>query len=196
MKAVIKCHETEKWTEVLPLVMLGIRTAYKEDLQISPAEMVYGSQIHIPGEFSTPSQKVSESEFVKQLHQRINKQKPIPTTRHGNKRTFIYKEIKTTPFMFLRNEAQKVALQPTYEGPYKVIRRTEKNFVIEKKGQEIRLSNDRLKPAHTLDGTNNTLPRKDSSLQETQNIPEEKITIQIKSGRRVRFTERYQASFT
>ena len=81
LKTAIKCHETEKWTEVLPLVMLGIRTAYKEDLQTSPAEVVYGSQIHLPGEFFTPSQKVSESEFVKQLQQKINNQKPTPATR-------------------------------------------------------------------------------------------------------------------
>jgi hypothetical protein len=138
--------------------MLGKRTAYKEDLQTSPTEMVYGSQIHIPGEFFAPSQKVSESEFVKQLQQRINNQKPTPATRHGNKRTFVYKQMKTTPFVFLRNEAQKGAPQLTYEGPYKVMRRTDKNFVVEKKGQEIRVSVDRLKPAHPLGGENDTPP--------------------------------------
>ena len=175
--------------------MLGKRTAYKEDLQTSPTEMVYGSQIHIPGEFFAPSQKVSESEFVKQLQQRINNQKPTPATRHGNKKTFVYKEMKTMPFVFLRNEAQKGALQPTYEGPDKVIRRTDKNFVIEKNGQEIRVSVDRLKSAHTLGGENDTPQRKDSLLQETHYPPEEKIPIQTKSGRRVRFTERYQAGF-
>ena len=44
LKTTIKCHETEKWTEVLPFVMLGVRTTYKENLQISPAEMVFTHQ--------------------------------------------------------------------------------------------------------------------------------------------------------
>jgi len=33
LKAAIMCHAEEKWTEALPLVLLGIRTAYKEDSQ-------------------------------------------------------------------------------------------------------------------------------------------------------------------
>ena len=37
LKAAIMCHAEEKWTEALPLVLLGIRTAYKEDLQSSAA---------------------------------------------------------------------------------------------------------------------------------------------------------------
>ena len=72
--------------------------------------------------------------------------------------------MKTTPFVFLRNEAQKGVLQPTYERRYKVIMRTDNNFVIEKKGQEIRVSVDRLKPAHTLGGENDTPQRKNSLL--------------------------------
>jgi hypothetical protein len=36
------CHADQHWTEVLPLVLLGIRTAFKEDLQASVAELVYG----------------------------------------------------------------------------------------------------------------------------------------------------------
>ncbi|KOX69027.1 hypothetical protein WN51_07097 [Melipona quadrifasciata] len=45
LKAAIKCHETENWVEMLPLVLLGIRTAVKEDLKISAAEIIYGRGI-------------------------------------------------------------------------------------------------------------------------------------------------------
>jgi hypothetical protein len=40
LKAAIMCHADQHWTEALPLVLLGIRTAFKEDLQASVAEMV------------------------------------------------------------------------------------------------------------------------------------------------------------
>jgi hypothetical protein len=40
LKAAIMCHVDQQWTEVLPLVLLGICTAFKEDLQASVAELV------------------------------------------------------------------------------------------------------------------------------------------------------------
>lgn len=40
-KASIKCRETEKWVDILPTVLLGLRTCYKEDLGCSVAELLY-----------------------------------------------------------------------------------------------------------------------------------------------------------
>jgi cleavage and polyadenylation specificity factor subunit 1 len=42
LKAAIMCHADQQWAEALPLVLLGTRTAFKEDLQPSLAEFVYG----------------------------------------------------------------------------------------------------------------------------------------------------------
>ena len=42
---------SQRWTETLPLVVLGIRTALKADLGCSVAEMVFGTTIRLPGEF-------------------------------------------------------------------------------------------------------------------------------------------------
>jgi hypothetical protein len=42
LKAAIMCHADQHWTKALPLVLLGIRTAFKEDLLASVAEFVYG----------------------------------------------------------------------------------------------------------------------------------------------------------
>ncbi|GBM76229.1 Transposon Tf2-11 polyprotein [Araneus ventricosus] len=41
MKAAIMCHTSVHWVSALPAVLLGPRTFFKEDLQCSPAEMVY-----------------------------------------------------------------------------------------------------------------------------------------------------------
>ena len=43
------------WSESLPWVLLGIRTAIKEDLRFSTAELVYGTTLRLPGEFISPS---------------------------------------------------------------------------------------------------------------------------------------------
>ena len=41
------------WIDELPWVLLGLRTATKEDLQTSPAEMVFGDSPLLPGEFAS-----------------------------------------------------------------------------------------------------------------------------------------------
>jgi transposase InsO family protein len=54
LKAAIMCHADKQWTEALPLVLLSIRTTYKEDLQSSPAELIYGEPLWVPSEFLVP----------------------------------------------------------------------------------------------------------------------------------------------
>jgi hypothetical protein len=49
------CHEDQQWTEALPLVLLGIRTSYKADLQASVSELMYCEPLRIPGELLTPA---------------------------------------------------------------------------------------------------------------------------------------------
>lgn len=49
MKAAIKCQNNSSWTDTLPLILLGLRSAYKEDLAPSPAEMLYGTKLKLPG---------------------------------------------------------------------------------------------------------------------------------------------------
>ena len=54
LKSALKClTDTTHWTKVLPLVILGIRTTFKENLKCTPAELVYGITLHLLGEFFT-----------------------------------------------------------------------------------------------------------------------------------------------
>ena len=74
-------HAAEKWAEALPLV-LGIRTAYKEDLQSSAAELVYGEPLRFLGEFLIPAAlKVEPSIFIMQLRRHMNQLRP--PQQHG-----------------------------------------------------------------------------------------------------------------
>ena len=41
-KAALMCHSNESWVDALPLVVLGLKTAQKEDLKSSSAELLYG----------------------------------------------------------------------------------------------------------------------------------------------------------
>ena len=52
LKASLMAHLPQtNWVEFLPLVLLGIRTALKEDIQQTSAELVYGTTLRLPGVF-------------------------------------------------------------------------------------------------------------------------------------------------
>ncbi|GBP65780.1 Glutamate receptor-interacting protein 2 [Eumeta japonica] len=51
LKAAIVCHESANWVESLPLVLLGIHSALKEDLETTSAELFYGQPLRLLGEF-------------------------------------------------------------------------------------------------------------------------------------------------
>ncbi|BHF85126.1 hypothetical protein SprV_1002828500 [Sparganum proliferum] len=60
LKASLRAHDNPShWSEHLPLVMLGIRTALKPDLECSAAELVYGTTLRIPREFFGTVQQLS-----------------------------------------------------------------------------------------------------------------------------------------
>ena len=52
LKSSLKAYlNTSSWSENLPLVLLGLRSAVKEDLQHSVAEFVFGTTLRLPGQF-------------------------------------------------------------------------------------------------------------------------------------------------
>jgi hypothetical protein len=78
------CHADEHWAEALPLVLLGIRRAWKDDLKDSSAELVYGSPLQLPGEFFAPSpaECTDVTDFASRLNVHIGKLRPVPASRH------------------------------------------------------------------------------------------------------------------
>lgn len=48
------CSPHKPWPEQLPLVLLGLRTAVKDELQASLAEMLYGTSLRISDDFFVP----------------------------------------------------------------------------------------------------------------------------------------------
>ena len=55
LKNFLKARTTSPhWMEHLPFTLLGLRTTWREELGCSPAELVYGSTLRIPGEFIDP----------------------------------------------------------------------------------------------------------------------------------------------
>ncbi|XP_046608719.1 uncharacterized protein LOC124299509 [Neodiprion virginianus] len=173
LKAAIRCHENNQWTRSLPIVLLGIRAAWREDIQATSAELVYGEPLRLPGEFiaSTPQQSEDTSSYVKDLRRRMQELQPTPVIRHGQRKIFVFKDLRTTSHVLLRHDAIKNALENPYDGPYLVISRGTKDFVINNKGKEITVSIDRLKPAYILHEGDQDVSLQSTAERTTQQAP-------------------------
>jgi hypothetical protein len=95
------------------LVLLGLRTAYKEELQSSAAELVYGEPLRVPGEFLVPAAPTVEpSIFIQQLRRFMDHLRPTPAARHASPPTFIHKDLQDSTHVFLRQDTIRRALEP------------------------------------------------------------------------------------
>ena len=70
-----------------------------------------------------------------------------PDTRPSSRPTQVHKDLCTSPFVFVRVDGVRKPLQPPYEGPYKVLERRDKFFVLDRNGRRDSVSIDRLKVA-------------------------------------------------
>lgn len=41
----------QRWTEILPTVLMGLHSTLREDVGVSPAKMLYGTILRLPGDF-------------------------------------------------------------------------------------------------------------------------------------------------
>ncbi|GFT72712.1 retrovirus-related Pol polyprotein from transposon opus [Trichonephila clavipes] len=68
LKCAIKAHNNIRWTESLPIVLLGLRAAIRPDISYTIAQMVYGTSIKLPGEFfDPPTINMDPQNFVAKL---------------------------------------------------------------------------------------------------------------------------------
>ena len=151
LKSALKTQSTpETWMDSLPLVLLGIRTSLKTDLNSTAAEMVYGSSLRLPGEFFQSSHHHSlpdQSDFVNRLRTHFRSLQTVPP-RSATGISHIPPELSTSTHVFVRHDAIRKPLQPPYNGPYSVVKRTPKHFTVNINGRHDTVSIDRLKPAH------------------------------------------------
>lgn len=164
VKAAIMCIADKQWTKSLPLVMLGLRTSLKEESQSTSAELLYGENLRLPGDFIQSSHNEIPSEFVNKLRNHFKSIKPVPASRHCKNSIFVFKELQTCSHVFIRTDALRSALQPPYEGPYSVVDRNNKYFTVLVKGVESKISINRLKPCF-VESDNEVFHTQSSSAQ-------------------------------
>lgn len=152
LKAALKAQPyPDRWTEALPTVLLGIRTAVKQDIGCTCAELVYGTTLCLPGEFLDPALDTSTADpaaYATRLRSTMQFLKAPTMRTQPDRKVHIDQGLLSGSHAFIRRDAHRKPLQPPYDGPFKIIQRSEKHFTMDVNGRHDVISLDRLKPAH------------------------------------------------
>jgi len=134
---------------------MGIRAAWKKDLQTISAEMIYGEAMRLLGQFlDETNNETNSSDDFKRLRRIMKKLQPKLTRRHEEKTTFIYKDLATTQQVFNLSETMLQQDAPykrhINDEPYEVLSRSEKTQDTNQ-WTIVNVSLDRLKSAYMLE---------------------------------------------
>ena len=145
-----------QWFWRLPMALLAIRTTMKPDVGSSPAELVYGEGLAVPGEL-LPDVISEEDDLTQQrkrllgnLRLEVERLQPKPTSSHRQPQIHLPDELENATHVFVRRGGLvHPPLTSPYEGPFKVESRTKTGFKVHLPGRgvdEIALA--RIKPAN------------------------------------------------
>ncbi|CAE1299709.1 unnamed protein product [Acanthosepion pharaonis] len=84
--------------------------------------------------------------FVEELCHKIARIKYAPTRQQPTD-SYIPQHLRDCEFVFVRNDAVRRPLTPAYQGPFQVLRRTDKHLTIKRANTTDTVANDRTKPA-------------------------------------------------
>ena len=150
LKEGIKARSSDSWVQVLPSILLGIRTAVRDDTDCSPSEMLYGTALRLPGDLISPESfqsKFSPSDFTSLLKETMRNVKPACGT-HSESSGRLQKSLSNATHVFLRVDSVKTPLQKPYIGPFLILGKTDKTVTISRNGKTDVVSIDRVKTAH------------------------------------------------
>lgn len=152
LKAALRARlNSPAWMDELPVVLLGIRTAWREDADTTPAQMVYGTALRLPGEMipHVPPLPEPSSDFLRALQSSMRAPilPQVPALHHDPRTSYVPAALDTAAAVYVRHDTHKLPLQRPYNGPFQVLQRGPKIFIINYNGARQTVSIDRLKPA-------------------------------------------------
>lgn len=134
----------------MPWTLLGIRSTIIDDLGVTPADLLYGQVLRLPGELISRDAKdplVLDSSVAREIRDAIAQVRPTTTRQRTQKYFFVPKDLQECKFVFIREEIKKGSLNPSYQGPFEIISNSKKHFTVNRGNKHETISIDRLKPA-------------------------------------------------
>ena len=179
LKASIMARSTNAdWMRELPVALLGIHTAWRAELECSPVELTYGQALRLPGEMVGDSSSVQPtSSFVRDLKSKMEALVPTQTVHHSQPSSHVPAALSDTTSVFVRVDAHRAPLVRPYSGPFRVLERHPKYFVLEMAGKHDSVSIDRLKPAFFADREEPQADKTENSETLEHTVPSHEQTV-------------------
>jgi len=140
LKDGLRARQADKnWDDHLPWVLLGIRSAPKDEAAVSAAEAVLGQQLNVPGQ---PHEGASG---------RGGSGTCPPAALPAASRTYAdavkgLSGMEVADWVFIRKGGAVKPLEDKYEGPFRVLKMGEKIVHVLRGDKEEAISRDRAKP--------------------------------------------------
>ncbi|CAN8014511.1 unnamed protein product, partial [Ixodes persulcatus] len=134
----------------LPIVLLSLRATHKADIDCTPAELVYGGLLRLPGEFFNSSHNPTEydpASYATQLRASMRAIRPVHSRSQQPHALYVPNDLMTSSHVFVRRDTVRKQLECPYDGPFRVMDRHAKYFRLDINGHNETVSVDRLKPA-------------------------------------------------
>ena len=120
------------WHLHLPWVLLGLRANVKSDGSVSPAELVYGAQLVLPGEMVDSADPLPAEKFLTALRAAVDGFRPLPVVHNKSSGDPVPARLPDSllgaRFVFIRRDAAHPSLEPSYTGPFEVLERSLRTF--------------------------------------------------------------------
>ncbi|GBN52194.1 hypothetical protein AVEN_188513-1 [Araneus ventricosus] len=149
LKQALTCHQAD-WLDALPLILLGIRTVLREDLNASAAELVYGSNLRLPGQLYEEKRIDQCPDCVARLQRLFRTVSPCAMVPNEFIFRKIWRRVVMSSCVDLRSRRPYRLLMTVLSRFYGAY---QKDFIILIKGQERLVAMNRLKPAFILNAS-------------------------------------------
>ena len=147
--AITSSPYVKNWSEELPIILLALRATINAEAEVSPAEALYGQELRLPGDVFSPNPPHDANENSKRIARATTALQNI--SHHDSKRhSYFPSSLKTCTHAFIRDDRVKPAFIPPYQGPFKILDRSDKFFTLNLRSKPKAVSVDRLKPCLTF----------------------------------------------
>lgn len=149
LKAALMAKNHITWSEALPVILLGLRSTLKPDIGATPAELLYGATLRLPGDIIADNTNPAPAEeFAKKLSLAMQQLRPTAVINHTRPVHYVPPSLAQTTHVFIRDDTVKPAMKQPYDGPFLVVERRD---IVRRRGKDVKVSIDRLKPAFISD---------------------------------------------
>ncbi|GFY54089.1 transposon Tf2-9 polyprotein [Trichonephila inaurata madagascariensis] len=194
---VLFAHGDTGWSDILPIVLLELRSAMKNFLKATSSQLVYGTiyVYHLFHIFRISS-NICDTHFCFKLKTLMKNLAQYIPVSHSCTKSYVHQSLSKMHNVFFRNKNCATPLTPPYTGPHLVKSRSDKDFVICINNKNVTVTIDRCKPAfefsedfNSQKGSSNFEPPLTKQQIEDKTVVDKNIRT-TRSGRHVHFPKR------